>query len=88
MDRRDKKSRARWLAILTKTSVNSPQDVFRRCEALQEIAADGSKHADLLPVVIQSLTVHVSVDCVLALRVAAAAAVWKVGAVTISPCRF
>lgn len=66
-------------AILTDETADSPDEVFRRCRALEQLAASGPKSIETLPAILRSLVVGVSVDCVLALRVAAAEAVWKVG---------
>jgi len=70
---------AELVAILTDETARTPDDVFRRCEALRRLSACSTTTVDVLPSIIRSLFVPVSVDCVLALRVAAAEAVWKVG---------
>ncbi len=70
---------AELVAILTDGMAGTPDDVFRRCEALERLSACGTTAVDVLPSIMRSLLVPVSVDCVLALRVAAAEAVWKVG---------
>ena len=67
------------IAILVDHPAQTPAEVFRRCEALEHLFASGSASLDALPAIIRSLVVQVSVDCVLALRVAAAEAVWKIG---------
>lgn len=67
------------VAILTDETARTAYEVFRRCEALERLSACGITTADALPSIMRSLLVRVSVDCVLALRVAAAEAVWKVG---------
>ena len=70
---------AELVAVLTDGTARTPDDVFRRCEALEQLSACGTTAVDALPSIMRSLLVPVSVDCVLALRVAAAEAVWKVG---------
>lgn len=67
------------VAILTDETVRTPDEVFRRCQALERLSACDTTTIDALPSIMRSLLVPVSVDCVLALRVAAAEAVWKVG---------
>lgn len=67
------------VAILTDETARTPQEVFRRCEAIEQLSASGVATIDALPAIMRSLLVPVSVDCVLALRVAAAEAAWKVG---------
>lgn len=67
------------IAILVDHPAKTPAEVFRRCDALEQLSACGSASLDALPAIMRSLVVQVSVDCVLALRVAAAEAVWKVG---------
>ncbi len=67
------------VAILTDDPAQTLEEVFRRCHALEQLSASGSATVDALPAIMRSLFVRVSVDCVLALRVAAAEAVWKVG---------
>jgi HEAT repeat protein len=52
--------------------------VGRRCQAADALAALGPEAAPALPALLRTLIVPVTVDCALALRVAAAAAVWKV----------
>lgn len=67
------------IATLTDETVRTPDEVFRRCQSLDQLSASSAKNIDALPAIMRSLLVRVSVDCVLALRVAAAEAVWKVG---------
>ena len=67
------------VAILTDETVRTPIEVFRRCQALEQLSACGTTTIRVLPAVLRSLFVPVSTDCVLVLRVAAAEAVWKVG---------
>jgi hypothetical protein len=67
------------VAILTDETAQTPQEVFRRCQALEQLSASDAPTVDALPAILRSLLVPVSVDCVLALRVAAAEAAWKVG---------
>jgi hypothetical protein len=67
------------LAILSDEAVQTPQEVFRRCEALERMSRSGTTSDQALRSIMQTLLVPVHVDCVLALRVAAAEAVWKVG---------
>ena len=68
------------VAVLTDETADSPHEVFRRCHALEQLSASGAETVGALPAILRSLIVPVSVDCVLALRVAAAEAAWKVGA--------
>lgn len=80
MDSRDEGTKRDVLiGSLTSAPAETPAEVFRRCQALEELASLGAEAADALPAILESLVVPVSVDCVLALRVAAAEAAWKVG---------
>ena len=67
------------VAFLTDDPVQTPQEVFRRCEALEQLSSSDTVSSDAMPAIMRSLVVPVSVDCGLALRVAAAEAAWKVG---------
>jgi HEAT repeat protein len=67
------------VAVLTDETAASPGEVFRRCQAAEALSALGPTAGAAMPALIRTLVVPVSVDCVLALRVAAAEAVWKVG---------
>ncbi len=77
--RKDSANLKELVAILTDAPVQTTQEVFRRCDALEQLSASGTASMDALPAIMRSLVVQVSVDCALALRVAAAEAVWKVG---------
>lgn len=70
---------ARLVAVLADESAESPAEVFRRCQALDALAELRSEATQALPVIHRAFTVPVGVDCVLVLRVAAAAAAWRVG---------
>jgi hypothetical protein len=65
--------------VLTDEPADSPEEVFRRCRAADDLARLGPAAVSALPALLRTLIVPVRVDCVLALRVAAAAAAWKVG---------
>ena len=67
------------VAILTDETVQTSHEVFRRCQALEQLSACGTTTINAMPAILRSLFVPVSIDCVLALRVTAAEAVWKVG---------
>jgi hypothetical protein len=68
----------RLAAALTDDPAQSPEEVFRRCRSADALAAIGPAAAPALPALLRTLVVPVGVDCVLALRVAAAAAIWRV----------
>jgi HEAT repeat protein len=68
-----------FVDILTDEPARTPMEVFRRCEAAQALSRLGPAAHSAMPVILRTLVVPVTVDCVLALRVAAAEAVWKVG---------
>jgi len=65
--------------MLNDEPAGTPQEVFRRCEAVEALSAMGPAAHAAMPALLRTLVVPVSVDCVLVLRVAAAEAVWKVG---------
>ena len=65
--------------ILTDEPVTSAAEVFRRCEVLHALSRRGPEAHFSMPAIVRTLVVSVNVDCVLALRVAAAEAAWKVG---------
>ena len=67
------------VAVLTDEPASSPREVFRRSEALEALAALGTKAYPALPTILRALWIEVEVDCGLWLRVAAAEAAWKVG---------
>jgi hypothetical protein len=69
----------KFIGILTDEPARTPQEVFRRCEAAEALAGLSPVAYAAMPALLRTLVVPVSVDCVLALRVAAAEAVWKVG---------
>src|SRR4051812_44263067 len=66
-------------SLLSDEPARSPDDVFRRCQAADALVDLGPDALPALPALLRTLVVPVTVDCALALRVAAAAAVWKVG---------
>lgn len=68
-----------YIGMLTEEPASTPQEVFRRCDAAEALARLGPSARAAMPALLGTLVVPVSVDCVLALRVAAAEAVWKVG---------
>jgi HEAT repeat protein len=68
----------RLASILVDDPARSTEEVFRRCQAADALAEIGPDALSAVPVLLRTLVVPVSVDCGLALRVAAAAAVWKV----------
>jgi HEAT repeat protein len=68
-----------YIGVLTDEPVRTPQEVLRRCEAAEALARLGPAAHAAMPNLLRTLVVPVSVDCVLALRVAAAEALWKVG---------
>jgi hypothetical protein len=68
----------RLASILVDEPARSPAEVFRRCQAADDLAALGPEATTALPALLRTLVVPVTVDCGLALRVAAAAAIWKV----------
>jgi hypothetical protein len=70
---------ANLIAVLADEAARSPEEVLRRCGALERLSSYGGSAADALPAIMRSLLVRVTVDCGLVLRVAAAEAVWKVG---------
>lgn len=67
------------IGFLVDTPAHSARDVIRRCSAADRLALLGPAAARAVPALRQTLVVPVTVDCELALRVAAAAALWKVG---------
>lgn len=69
----------KFIGILTDEPARTPQEVFRRCEAAEALARLGPAAHTAMQALVRTLVVPVGVDCVLALRVAAAEAVWKVG---------
>jgi hypothetical protein len=68
-----------YIGILTDEPASTPEEVFRRCEAAEVLARLGPAAHAAIPALLGTLIVPVSVDCVLALRVATAEALWKVG---------
>ena len=69
----------RLASILVDEPARSPEEVFRRCEAADALSRIGPEAQSALPALLRTLVVPVTVDCGLALRVAAAAAIWKIG---------
>lgn len=65
--------------VLVDKPAMSPEEVFHRCQAAEALSAIGAAASGAMPALLRTLVVPVAVDCVLALRVAAAEAVWKVG---------
>jgi HEAT repeat protein len=68
-----------YIAILTDEPAETPQEVFQRCQAAESLAKLGHAAYAAMPALLRTLVVPVSVDCGLALRVAAAEGLWKVG---------
>jgi hypothetical protein len=69
-----------FVSILTDDPADTLLEVYRRCHAAEALSKMGpAAPAEAMPALLRTLVVPVSVDCVLALRVAAAEAVWKVG---------
>jgi hypothetical protein len=66
------------MGLLVDAPATTPEEVFRRCQAAEALAALGPAACAALPALLRTLVVPVAVDCALALRVAAAVAVWKV----------
>ena len=66
-------------AVSSNQAADSAQEVFRRCEAADALGSIGPPAISALPSLLHTLVVPVRVDCGLALRVAAAAAIWRVG---------
>jgi hypothetical protein len=66
-------------AVLSDAVADTPEDVFRRCQAAEALSGMGPAAGLAMPALLRTLLVPVSVDCHLLLRVAAAEAVWKVG---------
>jgi HEAT repeat protein len=66
-------------SVLVDSPARSVSEVVRRCRAADALAALGPTAASAIPMLLRMLTVPVQVDCGLALRVAAAAALWKIG---------
>ncbi len=64
-------------SVLTDEPANSPTEVFIRCRAADALADLGPKAAPAIPALRRTLVVPVTVDCGLALRVSAAAALWR-----------
>src|SRR5438128_717854 len=64
---------------LSDTTADTPWEVFRRCEAADALGEMGPAAGAAIPALVRTLSVHVTVDCVLALRVAAARALWRIG---------
>jgi HEAT repeat protein len=54
-------------------------EVLRRCAAADALGMMGPAAEKAIPALERTLTIRVSVDCVLALRVAAARALWRIG---------
>ncbi len=69
----------RLTSVLSNEPASSPAEVGLRCQAAEALAALGPAASSAVPALLQTLVVPITVDCALALRVAAAAAVWKVG---------
>lgn len=65
-------------SVLVDEPANSVQEVLRRCQATDALAAVGPAAAPAVPALRRTLVVPVAVDCALILRVAAAAALWEV----------
>lgn len=70
---------AELASVLTDEAAKTPGEVFQRCASLEQLSVLGANAYSAMPAIIRSLYAPVSVDCGLALRVAAAEAAWKVG---------
>jgi hypothetical protein len=68
----------RLVSTLVDNPADSPEEVFRRCRAIDELAALGPSASAALPALLRTLVVPVTVDCAIVLRVGAASAIWKV----------
>lgn len=68
----------RLTSVLVDRPADSPQEVSRRCQAADALAALGPAAGEAVPALLRTLVVPVTVDCALALRVAAAAALWQI----------
>jgi hypothetical protein len=68
----------RLASVLIDEPARSPDEVFRRCQAADGLAALGPRAESAVPAILRTLVVPVAVDGAVALRVAAAAALWKV----------
>jgi hypothetical protein len=64
--------------ILSDEPVDSAGDLFRLCQAVEAVAKLGPAAHAAMPALLRTLVMPVRADCWLALRVAAAEAVWKV----------
>jgi len=79
MRRRSYPTRVEQLvSILVDEPATSPGEVFRRCQAADDLAAIGWEANASVPALLRQLVIPVTVDCGLALRVAVAAAIWKI----------
>ena len=67
------------VSVLSDTPADSHLEVFRRCQAADSLGAAGPAATSALSALVRALDVRVEVDCVQALRVAAARAVWRIG---------
>lgn len=73
------RSRIEELAsVLVDQPAKSPDEVLRRCQAADALAAFGREAAPAVPALLRTLVVRVTVDCALILRVAVAVALWKI----------
>jgi hypothetical protein len=68
----------RLASVLIDEPAYSPDEIFRRCQALESLSALGPPARAALPAMLRTLMVDVTVDCVLALRVAAGQVAWRV----------
>lgn len=65
-------------SVLVDQPADSPDEVFRRCRAADSLSALGPSAGAAVPALLRTLIVRVNVDCGIALRVAAAVALWRV----------
>ena len=70
---------AEFVAILSDKPAEDPEEVFQRSEAAKALGALGPAAWPALPALLQTLIVPVQCDCGLVLRVAAAAAICRIG---------
>lgn len=66
------------MAVLSDQRIDSYEELSRRCAALDTLGSLGSCAYVAMPAVQRMLFARVDVDCVLTLRVAAAAAAWRI----------
>ena len=69
----------RLIGLLPAEPLESLVAVTRCCATVESLAAMGAAADAAMPALLRILTIPVSLDCAIAVRVAAAEAVWKVG---------